>query len=378
MSGGSSVFRCEDCLTTARSTRRDTKSWQSSTRVFSSIPGHKIGKVTESPSIPTISQTSISTVVAKAPTCKQSGVESSANAANSSAADIACNLATSSKDKHKNEVTAANQNKTPPPKVNNQTSNETEWITHNCAIKLKQSRFVGHGTRVAISCAPVPDMATREKGIDWVTEKKLPAEGMVNGRKVHGRRRYQMIDDIKIHGSYAETKRKADNRKDWRMLSGFSLNEALQMIQDDQVAIPKCNNISITILSPKNACGNVTDEYSDDENNPTIDNMTGSRLRAETEVTLNTQGEGMDDYDDESHREWSPDLTALDFYLWEWLKGEVYKEKVNTRSDLTVRIMNNAALIKEHQADLTRAIRGVFKRSRKCIEVVGGIYENQL
>ncbi|KAJ4443441.1 hypothetical protein ANN_05110 [Periplaneta americana] len=39
---------------------------------------------------------------------------------------------------------------------------------------------------------------------------------MVNGRRVRGRRRYQMIDDIKIYGSYDE--RKAENRKDWRML----------------------------------------------------------------------------------------------------------------------------------------------------------------
>ncbi|KAJ4443847.1 hypothetical protein ANN_05634 [Periplaneta americana] len=43
-------------------------------------------------------------------------------------------------------------------------------------------------------------------------------EGMVNGRRVRGRRRYQMIDDIKIYGSYEETKRKVENRKDWRML----------------------------------------------------------------------------------------------------------------------------------------------------------------
>ena len=43
-------------------------------------------------------------------------------------------------------------------------------------------------------------------------------EGMVNGKKVRGRRRYQMIDNIKIYGSYVETKRKAENRKDWRML----------------------------------------------------------------------------------------------------------------------------------------------------------------
>ncbi|KAJ4427854.1 hypothetical protein ANN_25633 [Periplaneta americana] len=45
-------------------------------------------------------------------------------------------------------------------------------------------------------------------------------EGMVNGRRVRGRRRYQMIDEIKIYGSYEETKRKAESRKDWRML-GF-------------------------------------------------------------------------------------------------------------------------------------------------------------
>ncbi|KAJ4433233.1 hypothetical protein ANN_15491 [Periplaneta americana] len=43
-------------------------------------------------------------------------------------------------------------------------------------------------------------------------------EGMMNGRRVRGRRRHQMIDDIKIYGSYAETRRKAENRKDWRML----------------------------------------------------------------------------------------------------------------------------------------------------------------
>ncbi|KAJ4449872.1 hypothetical protein ANN_01278 [Periplaneta americana] len=38
-------------------------------------------------------------------------------------------------------------------------------------------------------------------------------EGMVNGRRVRARKRYQMIEDIKIYRSCAETK-----RKDWRML----------------------------------------------------------------------------------------------------------------------------------------------------------------
>ena len=44
-------------------------------------------------------------------------------------------------------------------------------------------------------------------------------EGMVNGKKVRSRRRYQMIDNIMINGLYEDTKRKAEKRVEWRMLS---------------------------------------------------------------------------------------------------------------------------------------------------------------
>ena len=44
-------------------------------------------------------------------------------------------------------------------------------------------------------------------------------EGMVNGKKVRGRRRYQMIDNIMINGLDADTKRKAEKRVEWRMVS---------------------------------------------------------------------------------------------------------------------------------------------------------------
>ena len=44
-------------------------------------------------------------------------------------------------------------------------------------------------------------------------------EGMVNGKKVRGRRSYQMIDNIMINGLYEDTKRKAEKRVEWRMLS---------------------------------------------------------------------------------------------------------------------------------------------------------------
>ena len=44
-------------------------------------------------------------------------------------------------------------------------------------------------------------------------------EGMVNGKTVRGRRRYQIIDNIMINGLYADMKRKAEKRVQWRKLS---------------------------------------------------------------------------------------------------------------------------------------------------------------
>ena len=45
----------------------------------------------------------------------------------------------------------------------------------------------------------------------------LYVEGIVNGKKVRGRRRYQMVD-IMINGLYADMKRNAEKRVKWRML----------------------------------------------------------------------------------------------------------------------------------------------------------------
>ena len=44
-------------------------------------------------------------------------------------------------------------------------------------------------------------------------------EAMVNGKKVRGRRRYQMKDNIIINELYADTKGKAEKWVEWRMLS---------------------------------------------------------------------------------------------------------------------------------------------------------------
>jgi len=66
-----------------------------------------------------------------------------------------------------------------------------------------------------------------------------------------------------------------------------------------------------------------------------------------------------------------------DFCQWEWMKSEVYKEKVNTRDGLVVRIMINAApLTQERQDYLRRTTHTVAKRIEKHIEVDCGFFEH--
>ena len=55
-----------------------------------------------------------------------------------------------------------------------------------------------------------------------LAKKELPAEGCSRrngeGKKVRGTR-YQMIDNFMINGLYEDTKRKAEKRVEWRILS---------------------------------------------------------------------------------------------------------------------------------------------------------------
>lgn len=71
----------------------------------------------------------------------------------------------------------------------------------------------------------------------------------------------------------------------------------------------------------------------------------------------------------------SPDLTPLDYCLWGWMKSEVYKQKVDTRDELIVRILNTAAIIKERQDIIMAATENLRTRVEKCIDVNGGIFE---
>jgi hypothetical protein len=74
----------------------------------------------------------------------------------------------------------------------------------------------------------------------------------------------------------------------------------------------------------------------------------------------------------------SPDLTPLDFCLWSWIKGAVYRRKDDTRDELLDLIMGLIARTKERQDALRRTTRLVLTRVAKRTETDGGIFENVL
>jgi hypothetical protein len=70
----------------------------------------------------------------------------------------------------------------------------------------------------------------------------------------------------------------------------------------------------------------------------------------------------------------SPHLTPLEFCLWVWIKGEVYKRKVDTREELLARVLDAADRNKKLEDQLRRTARYLLMRVAKCIEVGGGIF----
>nr|XP_022900637.1 piggyBac transposable element-derived protein 3-like [Onthophagus taurus] len=61
-----------------------------------------------------------------------------------------------------------------------------------------------------------------------------------------------------------------------------SLNEALAMLEEDEEMVGRVENI--TMLPPINACGNLTDEDSGEEDQMSINNLPGSQLQATVEL----------------------------------------------------------------------------------------------
>jgi len=74
----------------------------------------------------------------------------------------------------------------------------------------------------------------------------------------------------------------------------------------------------------------------------------------------------------------SSELIHLYFYLWGWIKNEVYKRKMNTRDELLARLWNDAATAKKQGSQLRRTTRHLRTKIIKFVEVDCKIFEHLL
>jgi hypothetical protein len=72
----------------------------------------------------------------------------------------------------------------------------------------------------------------------------------------------------------------------------------------------------------------------------------------------------------------SPDLTPLDFFLWGYIKNNVYKTPVSDLTELKMRVENEIKMISK--ATLYDVFSSVLKRMHLCISAGGGHFEQLL
>lgn len=74
----------------------------------------------------------------------------------------------------------------------------------------------------------------------------------------------------------------------------------------------------------------------------------------------------------------SPDLSALDFFLWGEMKRLVYDTPVNSEMDLVARISIAAAMIRETPGIFENVRQSMSRRCRACIHANGSNFEHFL
>ena len=72
----------------------------------------------------------------------------------------------------------------------------------------------------------------------------------------------------------------------------------------------------------------------------------------------------------------SPDLTSLDFYLWDTLKDVVYRKKLATLAVLWEETETACAAI--HVDTLFNVAQAVVRRNQKCLDTDGNHFEHLL
>ena len=73
----------------------------------------------------------------------------------------------------------------------------------------------------------------------------------------------------------------------------------------------------------------------------------------------------------------SPDLTPLDFYVWGYMKSEVYKTVVRDENYLRNRIIEAANKVR-NELTFNVSVRAIRKRARACVRENGGQFEHKI
>ena len=73
-----------------------------------------------------------------------------------------------------------------------------------------------------------------------------------------------------------------------------------------------------------------------------------------------------------------PDLTPLDFYLWDHMKTLVYETKVDSQAALCDRIFAAAEHIRNHPNNIASVTQSLLMRAENCVAAGGGHFEQLL
>ncbi|KAJ4444586.1 hypothetical protein ANN_06382 [Periplaneta americana] len=74
----------------------------------------------------------------------------------------------------------------------------------------------------------------------------------------------------------------------------------------------------------------------------------------------------------------SPDLTALDFFLWSYGKSLVYETPIDTEEDLRARILGACDNVRTKPGSFQRLRQNLVRRCHACIEARGRSFEHLL
>ena len=71
----------------------------------------------------------------------------------------------------------------------------------------------------------------------------------------------------------------------------------------------------------------------------------------------------------------SPDMKPCDYFLWGFLKNQVFSTPPHTIADLRQRIITEVDVVKRNRMLVRRSVRDMLRRAHLCIERGGGHVE---